>query len=79
MKYRLLAQWYENETETDKDGNYSVEAKLSIGLNEEFLNEAKQTKTILIMSSNDLKGFEVDAQRAKAIEDFCTENDIEIE
>ena len=76
MKYKLLSSWKETETETDEKGNYSVDIVLVVESTDEFLAGANVKKTITVVSNNDQTGHEVDAQRQKEIEDYCTLNDI---
>jgi hypothetical protein len=76
MKYKLQSHWKETETETDENGNYSVDIVLVVESADEFLAGANVKKTITVVSNNDQTGHEVDAQRQKEIEDYCTLNDI---
>ena len=76
MKYKLLSSWEETETETDEKGNYSVDIVLVVASTDEFLAGSNVKKVITVSSSNTQTGYEVDAQRQKEIEDYCTLNDI---
>lgn len=76
MKYKLQSHWKETETKTDENGNYSVDIVLVVESTDEILAGANVKKTITVVSNNDQTGHEVDAQRQKEIEDYCTLNDI---
>ena len=76
MKYKLLSSWKETETETDEKGNYSVDIVLVVASTDEFLAGSNVKKVITVSSSNTQTGYEVDSQRQKEIEDYCTLNDI---
>ena len=77
MKYKLILTEYGQETETVND-EYSIKVFLRLEHTEGAMSGSSFIKDLLITSHNSQTGFEVDAQRAKAIEDFCTENDIEV-
>lgn len=78
MLYKLLEIEYRKETDTDKDNNYGVTIDLSIQHLSGFQHGEIFTKCIEVVSNNLQTGFQVDEQREKAITDFCTENEIEI-
>ncbi len=77
MKYKLLSQWKEDESETDEEGYYSINLKLSVGSVDPFFEDAKITKTVVVTSHNSDNGFKVDEDRKKAVKDYCELNEIQ--
>jgi phospholipase C len=77
MKYKLLKADYGNETETVND-EYSINITLGLMGMDGLTSGIGFSKDIVVTSHNSQTGFQVDAQREKAIVDFCAENEIEI-
>jgi hypothetical protein len=65
MKYELIRFDIGKETNTDEQGNYSVNITIALhptdGIAKDFSND------ITVTSNNSQTGFEVDAQRQEAV------------
>jgi hypothetical protein len=71
MKFEKTAVDYGKETEADEQGNYSCIITIGIKPSSDLIPTF--SKDIVIESNNSQTGFEVDAQRKKAVEDFIKE------
>ena len=78
MLYKLISTDFRKETDTDSEGNYSITIDLTLQHLSGLQKDERFSKCIDVVSNNLQTGFQVDEQREKAITDFCTENEIEI-
>ena len=78
MLYKLISTDFRKETDTDSEGNYSITIDLTLQHLSGLQKDERFSKCIDVVSNNSQTGFQVDEQRAKAITDFCTKNEIEI-
>lgn len=68
MKYELIKYDIGIETNADEDNNYSV--NITIGLHPTDGIAADFSRDITVQSNNSQDGFQVDAQRTQAINDY---------
>jgi hypothetical protein len=71
MTFEKVAVNYGQETEADEQGNYTC--IITIGIKPSSNLIPPFSKDIIDVSNNSMTGFEVDAQREKAVEDFIKE------
>jgi len=71
MTFEKVAVDYGKESETDKDGNYSI--TITIGLKDSRDKIPPFSKDITVVSNNSMTGFAVDVQRKQAIDDFIND------
>jgi len=67
MRYEHINTGYEPEISIDED-TYSINITIGLRATDGFIPNF--SKTITVVSSNSQTGYEVDAQREKAITDF---------
>jgi len=71
MKYELIKYDLGQETETDEQGNYSINITIAIhptdGIAPDF------SKDIIVVSNNDMTGHQVDAQREQEVDNYILE------
>ena len=68
MKYELLRYELGKETETDSDGNYSVNIIIGIKPTDEIAPPFN--KEITVISNNDMTGYQVDTQRLDVVNNY---------
>ena len=68
MKYELIKYDIGIESDVDEDNNYSV--NITIGLHPTDGIASDFSKDIRVQSNNSQDGFQVDAQRIQAINDY---------
>jgi hypothetical protein len=71
MKFELIKQDIGLETETDKEGNYSVNITLGFETDNDLIPPF--SKDITVTSNNSQTGFMVDEQRQAAVLAFVEE------
>lgn len=71
MKFELIKQDIGLETETDDNGNYSVNITLGFKSDDDFIPPF--SKDINVISNNSQTGFMVDEQRQAAVLKFVEE------
>lgn len=71
MTFEKTAVDYGKETETDEKGNYSCNITIGIKPSSDLIPPF--SKDIIVESNNSQTGYEVDAAREKAIEEFIKE------
>jgi len=71
MTFQKVAVDYGKETEADEQGNYSCIITIGVKPSNDLIPPF--SKDIIVESNNSQTGFEVDAQREKAVEDFIKE------
>lgn len=71
MKYELIRFDIGKETNTDEQGNYSV--NITIALHPTDGIAADFSKDITVTSNNSQTGFEVDAQRQEAVNAYVAQ------
>jgi len=68
MKFQLVQADYGKESETDEQGNYSMNITLGLKADSDLIPPF--SKDIEVVSNNSQTGYDVDAQRQKAIDEF---------
>ena len=71
MTFSKVAVDYGKETEADEQGNYKCVITIGIKSSSDLIPQF--SKDIIVESKNSQTGYEVDASREKAIEDFINE------
>jgi hypothetical protein len=75
MKYELIKYDIGIESDTDEEGNYSANITLALHPTDDIAPDF--SKDIVVVSNNNMNGYEVDKQRQSEIEEYIKKINIE--
>ena len=79
MKYKLSGVSNASYSETDTNGNYTATVTIGLIFLDGIFEGQQKSKDITVECNNTNTVIQEEQSIKKAIEDFCTENNIEIE